>query len=100
MLAMITIADRAEQRWRCTAWRFFPGPVTRNLNARQYRGRKENVLSGDGGHSAVCSASLAIEVLGDELDVEGLPSSSISSSLLLLAGHDLKEHRHSGGLIL
>ena len=45
--------------------------------------------------------SLAIQVLGDELDVESLPSCTISPHrLLLLAGHDLKEHSHSGGLIL
>ena len=46
--------------------------------------------------------SVAIQVLGDELDVEGLPSCTISQPrrLLLLAGHDLKEHSHSCGLIL
>ena len=48
------------------------------------------------------ASSLAIEVLGDELDVESLPGCTISQPrrLLLLAGHDLKEHSHSRGLIL
>ena len=38
--------------------------------------------------------SLAIQVLGDELKVEGLPCCTIRQPrrLLLLAGHDLKEH--------
>jgi len=50
----------------------------------------------------VGAPSLAIQVLGDELDVESLPSCTISQPrrLLLLAGHDLKEHSHSRGLIL
>ena len=56
--------------------------------------KARDVLSGDGGDSAVGAPSLAIQVLGDELKVEGLPCCTVGQPgrLLLLAGHDLKEH--------
>ena len=67
----------------------------------QCEAEQGGVLSGDGGDSTVCAPSLAVQVLGDELEVEGLPCCTIQPCrLLLLAGHDLKEHCHGCGLRL
>ena len=55
------------------------------------------LLSGNCGDSAVRPACLPIEVAGLELQVECLPCRAVQPScLLLLAGHDLKEHSYSG----
>ena len=61
-----------------------------------------DALSGDGGDPAVRAPRLTVQVLGDELDVEGLARRPVSQagSLLLLAGHDLEEDSNRGGLSL
>ena len=73
-------------------------------NAARREGSEGSIdaLSGDGGDSTVGAPRLAVQVLGDKLQEEGLPSRAICqpSRLLLLAGHDLKEHSHSRALVL
>ena len=52
--------------WKCHLWYVIPG-------RSQGNGQSTSLLSGDSGDSAVQSACLTIQVLGLELQVEGLP---------------------------